>query len=102
MLGMLLEFSVMDLVYSALGMAIVFAVLAILIGYLAVQRKVLGCFDRKKKPESAPVITEEALPAIEEGISEEEIAAISAALAAYYDGCEDENTDFVVRRIRKI
>ena len=92
MLGMLLEFSVMDLVYSALGIAIVFAVLAILIGYLAVQRKVLGCFDRKKKPESA----------IEEGISEEEIAAISAALAAYYDGCEDENTDFVVRRIRKI
>lgn len=101
MLGMLLEFSVMDLVYSALGIAIVFAVLAILIGYLAVQRKVLGCFDRKK-PESAPEITEEALPAIEEGISEEEIAAISAALAAYYDGCEDENTDFVVRRIRKI
>ncbi len=105
MLGMLLEFSLMDLLYSVLGMAIVFAVLAILICYLVIQEKVIGVFDKKKKNKTEPEaqISGAEVPAIESGISEEEIAAISAAIAAYYESSDaDENVDFVVRRIRKI
>lgn len=105
MLGMLMEFSVMDVLYSILGIAIVFAVLAILIGYLFIQRKVLGLFEGKnKKAAENKAVDAEEVPLIEDdGISEEEIAAVTAALMAFYesDG-EDSNAEFVVRKIRRI
>lgn len=53
--------------------------------------------NKNKKEASAPV----AAAVQEEGISPEVVAAISAAVAAFYEG-EQVQCDFVVKRIKKL
>ena len=88
---------------AGLGMIVVFVGLLILIGFITV----LGLVSRPKKPKAAPV--KQAAPdvvaappvqtaPVAEGVPAEVIAAITAAIAAVWQG----EKGFVVRHIRHI
>ena len=89
----------LGLATTAIGLLVVFFGLAVLICCILVMTSIT---DHKKKapaPESAPV---PAPVAVEEAPAEEDngepIAAITAAIAAVW---QDEDTGFVVRRVRR-
>ena len=88
--------------YTVFGFVFVFLGITLLIGFFmalgAIMKKVNAKKKASKKEEKlapAPV------PEAEDGITPEIVAAITAALMAYY---EQENVpcDFVVRRIKKL
>ena len=58
---------------------------------------------KKKKREKGSEVkpAEEPAPSVQEGITPELVAVISAAVAAYYEG-ENVKCDFVVKRIKKL
>ena len=91
---------------AAIGIVVVFVGLIILIGMIYV----MTIFTRRtgKKPSPAPEAPKASLPpaakpAVEEEEAEEDdsavIAAITAAIACVW---QDEETGFVVRRVRRI
>lgn len=109
MMGLLLEFETIDLLYALIGIVFVFIVLFILILYVGIQAKV---FSRRKKgnegekqkmPEAlpSPVMSTAAVKADEDEL----VAVITAAIMVYYDGQDVQNktnTGFIVKRIKKI
>ncbi len=89
---------------GAVGILVVFSGLVLLILFLKLF-EVLFSDRRKKLPETkaeaatqAPTIVLPAQPAPSDGITPEVIAAITAAISAVWQ----ENTGFVVRRVRRI
>ncbi len=90
--------------YSVFGFVFVFAGIALLIGIIMLVGFVMtkySAFKQKKKQKTETVPPSAPAPQIEEGISPEIVAAITAALAV----CLEEETgkcEFVVRRIRRI
>ncbi|MBE5778566.1 MAG: sodium pump decarboxylase [Clostridiales bacterium] len=91
---------------AGVGMLVVFTGLVILIGFI----KVLALFSGEKKPKKAekkPAETKAVIPTpapvapaapVAEGIPADVIAAITAAIAAVWDG----GNGFVVRRVKRI
>ena len=85
----------LGLATTAIGLLVVFFGLAVLICCILVMTSIT---DHKKKapaPESAPV---PAPVAVEEAPAEEDNGALIAAIAAVW---QDEDTGFVVRRVRR-
>ena len=86
---------------AAIGMLVVFVGLVILIGFIKLLS--LLSIDRKVK-KAAPDSDEQEFSALtvesatEEGLSPDVIAAITAAIAAVWQG----DTGFVVRRVRRV
>lgn len=91
---------VFGLSVAAIGITVVFAGLVLLI--FCVKLITLISTERKAKQQAAPVVAEPVeAPVIEEvpqGIAPETIAAITAAVAAVWEG----DTGFVVRRVRRV
>lgn len=87
---------------AALGFLFVFAGITVLILIFTLLGKVMGTANKKKKtPQKEPKAEETTLPqAVEEGISPETVAVITAAIAAYLG--EGQKCDFVVRRIKRL
>ena len=92
---------------TLLGMVVVFVGLLILIAFISILSRITSAADRKKEQAAAKAVPAEAVPAEEpaaiepaadEGISPEVIAAITAAIAAVWDG---EN-GFRVRHVRRV
>lgn len=86
---------------AAIGMLVVFFGLAVLICCILVMTSITG--HKKKAPVAAPAPAPAPAPvAVEEAPAEEDdgalIAAITAAIAAVW---QDEDTGFVVRRVRR-
>lgn len=86
---------------AGLGMVVVFIGLLILIGFISI----LALFSReRKKPaaapvkKAAPVMAPPAPTVASAGVPAEVVAAITAAIAAVWEG----ETGFVVRRVRRI
>ncbi len=112
MMGLLLEFETIDLLYALIGIVFVFIVLFILILYVGIQAKVFS--HRKKENEGEKQKMPEALPspvmstAAVKADEDELVAVITAAIMVYYDGQDvhdvqnKTNTGFIVKRIKKI
>lgn len=112
MMGLLLEFETIDLLYALIGIVFVFIVLFILILYVGIQAKVFS--HRKKENEGEKQKMPEALPspvmstAAVKADDDELVAVITAAIMVYYDGQDvhdvqnKTNTGFIVKRIKKI
>lgn len=112
MMGLLLEFETIDLLYALIGIVFVFIVLFILILYVGIQAKVFS--RRKKGNEGEKQKMPEALPspvmitATVKADEDELVAVITAAIMVYYDGQDvhdvqnKTNTGFIVKRIKKI
>ena len=87
---------------AVLGLVVVFFGLLILIGFIKLLSWVNGLSEKKKAIPQAEAPAAELIPqpepVVEEGIPGEVIAAISAAIAAVWDG----EGGFVVRRVRRI
>ena len=85
---------------SVVGILVVFAGLILLILFLKLFELIFK--ERKKKPaepvEQAPVSVLPAQPAQPDAVSPEVIAVITAAVSAVWQ----ENTGFIVRRVRRI
>lgn len=86
---------------AAIGIMVVFAGLVLLIG--CVKLITLASTERKTKQDKPAAPAEKAVePApvaeIPQGVSPETIAAITAAIAAVWEG----DTGFVVRRVRRV
>ena len=88
---------------AGLGMIVVFVGLLLLIGFITI----LGLASRPKKPKAAPVkqaaLDVVAAPPVQaapvaEGVPEEVIAAITAAIAAVWES----PNGFVVRHVKRI
>lgn len=92
--------------YALFGFLIVFTGIVILIllftalGKIMKQANKPRSLRKRKKEESEEAPSAEAA-VIEEGITHELVAVISAAIALYYEG-ENVKCDFVVKRIRKL
>ncbi len=88
---------------ALIGILVVFSGLVIIIGFI----KIVGIFgaDRKRKPVENPAeaVTAPAIPTpapiVEEGVSPEIIAAITAAISAVMSQSEG---GFVVRRVKRV
>ena len=80
------------------GMLTIFAILALLIGVLYLMRWIFYRGDKKTKPQSEPTVSETAQG---EGLTEETVAAITAAISI----CMQEETgtpaSFRIRSIKK-
>ena len=112
MMGLLLDFETIDLLYALIGIVFVFIVLFILILYVGIQAKVFS--HRKKESEGEKQKMPEALPspvmstAAVKADEDELVAVITAAIMVYYDGQDvhdvqnKTNTGFIVKRIKKI
>ncbi len=86
--------------YSVFGFAFVFLGILLLILILMGVGKIMTKVNGKKMKNVAPIqptVPQEK----EEGIPPEVVAAITAALMAYYQE-EESQCDFVVRRIKKV
>ncbi len=89
--------------YAVFGFIFVFFGIAILILLFSGLGKIMEAVNRrnsKKKSQPAPAAVS-AESEQEEGLSPEVVAAITAALTAYYEE-EKSKCEFVVKRIRKI
>ncbi len=93
----------MAALYAVLGFVFVFLGITLLILILTVVGKIMEKINARGEREesAAPAPIAEPLPEIEEGISPETVAAITAALAVVLEE-EHSACDFVVRRIKKI
>ncbi len=89
--------------YSVFGLAFVIVGIALLVGVFTLLGFVMKKFnERKGKGKAEPVsVPKSQQPAVEEGVSPEVVAAITAAITAYYEK-ENVPCDFVVRRIGKL
>lgn len=91
--------------YAAFGFLFVFAGILLLIVFFTVlgliMKKVNERKQRKQETKKADVPETPAAIEIEEGISPEIVAAITAALAVYTE-VEQQKCDFVVRKIRRV
>jgi sodium pump decarboxylase gamma subunit len=86
---------------TTIGLVIVFAGLIVLIGFIKLVSVISNSNTRKKKSDTDNAAADEnALPAVEfeQGIDPETVAAITAAIAAVWQG----DTGFIVRRVRRI
>ncbi len=88
--------------YAVFGFVFVFAGIALLIGIFAlfgyIMKRVNG---RKRQTEENVSSVSNVPPVTDEGIPPETVAAIAAALAAYYEEAP-QKCDFVVRRIKRL
>ena len=88
--------------YAFLGYAVVFAGILFLIFVVWFVGKILTSTEKRKKAAPAPVkeiqpVTE----ASQDELSEETVAVIMAALAAYYEK-ENKKCEFTVKRIKRL
>ena len=91
-------YSVFGFVFVFLGIALLILVFTLL-GIIMKHINERGEKTRKEAQERA--VAASPVTTTEEGVSPEVVAAITAAIAAYYEG-EQVKCDFVVRRIKKI
>lgn len=87
---------------TAIGILVVFSGLVILIGCIYVMTLFTARKNQKAAPQPVPAPVPVPDPAAEETPEEDDgalIAVISAAIAAVW---QDENTGFVVRRVRRM
>lgn len=90
--------------YSVFGLLFVFVGIAVLILFFMALGYVMKKLNEreKKETEAARVMPQAITPnPEEEGVTPEVVAAITAALMAYYEQ-ETVKCDFVVRRIKKL
>ncbi|MDE7159140.1 MAG: OadG family protein [Clostridiales bacterium] len=92
--------------YSVFGFVFVFLGIALLVGIFAVlgivMKKVNAKKPRVKKSKKGQPVEETVLSVEEEeGLSAQTVAAITAAIAMYYES-ENVKCDFVVKRIKKL
>lgn len=85
--------------YAVFGFLFVVAGIAVLIAIFTLLGSVMKRTAGRKKGET--VERQSAIDVAEEGIPPETVAAISAALAAYYEAAP-QKCDFVVRRIKRL
>ncbi|MEG1710932.1 MAG: OadG family transporter subunit [Clostridia bacterium] len=103
MVNLFLEIQQIDWMYAAMGMAIVFVVLALLVLYIKMQSIIMKIKKTSQQVEIAPLENQ-----VNEKVDDEleVIAAITAALQIYYDTNNaiqtQTNTGFVVRKIRRV
>jgi sodium pump decarboxylase gamma subunit len=87
--------------YALFGFLFVFCGIVLLILFFTALGKIMSVVNaRRGKKNAAPKKKTEVISASEEEISPEIVAAITAAVAAFYEG-ENVQCDFVVKRIRK-
>ncbi len=86
--------------YALLGFAVTFAGIALLIFIVWLVGKIMVKFTTKKQTKTE-VSTMETVASDEEEISEETVAAITAAIMAYYQE-EQPKCEFRVKRIKKV
>lgn len=91
-------YAVFGFVFVFLGIALLIAIIY-LVGF--VMTKVNARRSAKKETERPVPPAAPSAPVVEEGISPEMVAAITAALAVYMEE-ERARCDFVVRRIRRV
>lgn len=89
-------YAIFGFLFVFIGIALLIAILY-LVGYVMVKANARKA--KAKKEEEVPVKASE--PAVEEGISPEIVAAITAAVAVVMEE-GTQKCDFVVRKIRKI
>jgi sodium pump decarboxylase gamma subunit len=95
---------VFGLSITAIGLVIVFAGLIVLIGFIKLVSAISNVRAAKDKADTetddAAIVYEDALPAVEveQGIAPETVAAITAAIAAVWQG----DTGFIVRHVRRV
>lgn len=94
--------------YALFGFAFVFVGIALIILILTLMGKLLTFVNKKRaekadrsRRENVRIPEEKASAVKEDEVSPEVVAAITAALTAYYEQ-ERAQCDFVVRRIKKI
>lgn len=99
--------------YSVIGFVLVIAVLILLIVLLVVFSKILNAIPsgKTKQEKRQPAAVQPSAPAASDDVEAETVAAITAAIAAYYDGApaaaqsadeDDIPVPFVIRSIRKL
>lgn len=87
--------------YAVFGFTFVFFGILLLILILSGVGKIMSKINAKKMKDVAPIQPPKIERVEEEGVSPEVVAAITAALMAYYQE-EESKCDFVVRRIKKV
>ena len=87
-------YAIFGLLFVILGIALL---VLIFMGLGAVMKRI----NERKKKETAKQAQSVTPAAVEDGVSPEVVAAITAALMAYYEQ-ETVKCDFVVRRIKRI
>ncbi len=99
-----MESLMLGLSTTLIGITVVFVGLIILIVFITLMNKIQLMSDKKQKNNAQNQVTETPAP-VEEDVAEAYtddeaiIAALSAAISAVW---ENENTGFVVRRVRRI
>ena len=99
--------------YSVIGFVLVIAVLILLIVLLVVFSKILNAIPsgKTRQEKRQPAAVQPSAPAASDDVEAETVAAITAAIAAYYDGAtaavqsadeDDIPVPFVIRSIRKL
>ncbi len=91
--------------YAVFGFVFVFLGITLLILFFTlfgmVMKRVNARGENKRQAAREKAVAASPVTHAEEGIPPEVVAAITAAIAAYYEG-EQVKCDFVVRRIKKI
>ena len=88
--------------YAIFGLVFVILGIALLVGIFMGLGAVMKRVNERTKKKAAPKQEAPAAPQqIEDGVSPEVVAAITAALMAYYEE-EQVKCDFVVKRIKRI
>lgn len=91
-------------IYSVFGFVFVFAGITLLVLIFMlfglVMKKINAYGEKKRNRAAAQPETQTPVPAEDSDVSSEELAVITAAIAAYYEG-ERVKCDFVVRRIKR-
>lgn len=91
---------------ALLGFLVVFIGIALLVGIIwqvgYIMRKVSGKAPQKAEKKQKPAVVPKETPVKEsDGLSEEEVAVITAAIMAYY-AKEKPKCEFTVKRIKRI
>jgi len=99
------------LIYGVIGYLVVFLGIAVLVGIVSLVGKLMqkktGKAPQKAAPKAKPAPTVQAksetpkVSVSDDGISEETIAVITAAIAAYYEK-QNRTCGFTVRRIKRM
>lgn len=91
-------YAVFGLMFVVLGITLL---VGILTGVGAIMKRVNGRNAKKIEEKRAPMPSPLPEAPVEEGITPETVAAITAALMAFYEQ-ENVKCDFVVRRIKRV
>lgn len=86
-----------------LGMLVIFSGILIIIGFVVLQKLVLGLFSNDKKPKKQINIKQpEKVETVSNEIPMNIRLAIIAAISAYYDNNNNSVCEFKVKRIKRL